>query len=370
MRFTVERDELREALEVASLALKENSKEPIYAHYKVEVTDEGKASLEANSKFLYCRAGVDIESGDPGTMLIPGGSLKELAKMAESGPITFETGEDDTIVITSGQAKLNFPSLPAEDFLSPAEASVDASSNLYNILHLSEALKFMKVFIGTDKDKPQYMVTELRNDHWMASDGVRIGVYEREGFEGNFVIQTKALNPVLAFLKSSDCDSVKVTLTDQFCWFDDGQNKMAFRRDDRSFSVDIEKMLGSLETADHVKINRDFLEKIIQRLKIALDGGDTRMEFTITGDADGVMRVKTLNSRGKESIESFLVNRIVGEGEETHFALDWRPLLEVIQSDPFSEGPVDFFFVPSKNIVKLVKCDEGFEAMGHIALKP
>jgi DNA polymerase III sliding clamp (beta) subunit (PCNA family) len=356
-------------LEVASLALKETSKEPIYTHFLVQIDANSQAKIKANNKFLFCEAGLQIEEGDEGKMTIPGGPLKELAKRVTDGPITFELKDDETVEITSGRAVLRFPSLPSEEFLIPEKTADDAKSETHNLVHMLEALQYMKVFIGQDKDKAHYMVTELRNGHWMASDGVRIGMYEREGLEGDITIQTQSLGSVLAFLKASDGQAVQVTGTDQFFWFGDGVNLLAYRRTDQTFSKEIEKILGNVEAQDHVKVNRDLLEPIILRLKIALEGGNTRMEFGLSaGDEGANLEVKTVNSKGKSSIEILQVNRESGEGD-VGFALDWRPLLDVVQSEQFAAGVVDLLYVPQMSIVKLLREDEGVRATGLIALR-
>lgn len=370
MKFTVHREALKQALEVASLALKDSAPDPILTHYLIEVRDGGKAFLKADNRFLFCEARMDVEDCVEGKMTIPGSQLKELAKSVDDGPIQFEMLGDDTVLITAGQAKLVFSSLPPEDFIVPEDNLAGFTSSTYSVAYLTEALKYMKVFIGQDKDRLQYMVAELRNGHWMASDGVKIGMLERPGFEGNVIIQTKALNSVLAYLKYSTCDAVAVTSTDKFCWFNDGVNKVAFRRDDRSFSEEIEKVLGAVEPTEHLSVNRDVLEKVVSRLKIALEGGNTRMEFSITGDEEGTMRVKTVNGRGKESEESLAVRRTLVGSEKFDFALDWRPLLETLQSDLFSEGMMDMYYIHSKSVVKLVQEREGVEAVSLIALRP
>ena len=103
MKFTVERDVLRSALDMASLALKESDKEPIHTHYLVKVGADSKATLEASNRFLYCKAGMEVAEGEEGMMTVPGGPLKELAKLADEGPMVFETSEDETVTITRGR---------------------------------------------------------------------------------------------------------------------------------------------------------------------------------------------------------------------------------------------------------------------------
>lgn len=369
MDFTIHRDELRKALDIASLALKESAKDPILTHFLVEIDVDGNALLKANNNFLYCVAEMDTLKSTEGKMTLPGSQLKEIAKAVETGPIHFELGEDESVTVTAGQAKLRLSALSPEEFLAPKGVAADATFEKYSVSHLTEALKFMKVYVGTDKDRPQYEITHLRNGHWMASDGCKIGMFEREGFSGDVVIQTQALNSVLAFLKASSADEVIVSCTEQFCWLNDGKNRMAFRRDNRTFPNVIEAVLEEAEPQDHLSVNRDFMEQVVQRLKITLDGGNTRMEVSISGDDAGAIKIQTTNSRGKVSEESFPVQRLKGAGEDVVFAIDWRPLLATLQADPFSDGVVDFFYLPQKQLVKFVKDTEGSRAVALIALR-
>lgn len=370
MKFTVERENLKKALDIASLAMKDGGPDPISGYYLIEIDSNGNGSVKANSQFLYCEAKLHVEVGEEGKMVVPGNKLKDIVNYVEKGPVYFETGEDDTITVTAGPTKLNLATLPADEFISPNESVEGSTHYTYDSAHLQEALQFMWCFIGRDRQKPQYQVTELRNGHWMASDGLKIGMFEREGFDGNVTIPTRVLKSVLAFLKASPTEGVLVQTGDQFCWVKDGANTLAFRRDDRTFSKEVEEMLRQAEHLDLIRINRDFLENIVNRMRIGLDDGNFRLDFSVVGEGEAQMKVKVTNSKGKESVESFEVNREEGEGD-LQFSLDWRPLQELLKAGPFSDKQaclVDLYRYDK--IVKFVREEEGFQAVGLIALRP
>lgn len=370
MKFTVERENLKRALEIASLALREGDPDPISGHYLIEVDGNGNGKVKASSRFLYCEAKLHVEVGEEGQMAIPGSKLKDIVSYVEKGPVLFETCEDETILVTAGPTRLNVATMPPEEFLSPQDSLEESTHQTYDSSHLQEALQFMWCFVGRDKQKPQYQVCELRNGHWMASDGVKIGMFEREGFDGNVAIPTRVLRPVLLFLKASPMEGVVIQTGEQFCWIKDGANTLAFRRDDRTFSKEVEDVLRGAEHHDLVRINRDFLENIVKRMQIGLDDGNFRLDFSVEGEGEARMKVKVRNSKGKESVESFEVNREEGEGE-LQFALDWRPLQELLKAGPFSDKQaclVDLYRYDK--LIKFVREEEGFQAIGLIALRP
>lgn len=369
MKFVVTKSDLKAALNYVTIALSGNAKDPATSHALVTIDKDGQAKLSATDRFVFCETQLDIRSGAEGRMLVPGPSLVALSAEVEEGDIEFEM-TPDSVEVKAGRASISLPTMSPDLFPLPQDKTDRVSFSKYDVTTLEEALKYIKVFVGSDKDAPDLMIAEMRNKKLMASDKIRIGTYQCESFpDAGFVIQTRGLSGALDFLKMESGEDVLIGKTENFTWWKGLRAVLAFRCDERTFPADIEETMGKISGEDHFKIQQGCLEHMIRRLRISLDDTNSKMTLQLSGDGEGgTLKIQTVNSRGKTSVETVPVVR-TGGTEDVNFSLGWKDLLSVIQAGLFTDAEVTLTHASEYNVLKVSREYETAEIFGLISLR-
>jgi DNA polymerase-3 subunit beta len=104
VKFHVNRDVFSEAVSFVVKLLPQRNPQPILAGVLIEASDDG-LSLAAFDYEASARTTIEATVDEPGTILVHGRLLSEIASRLPNAPIQIEVGEDDGIVLTCGSAR-------------------------------------------------------------------------------------------------------------------------------------------------------------------------------------------------------------------------------------------------------------------------
>ncbi|HYP73116.1 MAG TPA: DNA polymerase III subunit beta, partial [Microbacterium sp.] len=127
MKFHVNRDVFSEAVSFVVKLLPQRNPQPILAGVLIEASEEG-LSLAAFDYEASARTTIEATVDEPGTILVHGRLLSEIASRLPNAPIQIAVGEDDGIVLTCGSARFTLASMPVQEY--PAIPEVSGESGL------------------------------------------------------------------------------------------------------------------------------------------------------------------------------------------------------------------------------------------------
>ncbi len=125
MRFHVNRDVFSEAVSFVVKLLPQRNPQPILAGVLIEASDAG-LSLAAFDYEASARTTIDATVDDPGTILVHGRLLSEIASRLPNAPIQVEVDEDGGIVLSCGSARFTLASMPVQEYPAIPEVSGDS----------------------------------------------------------------------------------------------------------------------------------------------------------------------------------------------------------------------------------------------------
>jgi DNA polymerase-3 subunit beta len=126
VRFHVNRDVFSEAVSFVVKLLPQRNPQPILAGVLIEATADG-LSLSAFDYEASARTTIDATVDEPGTILVHGRLLSDIASRLPNAPIEI-TVDDDGILLSCGSARFTLASMPVQEY--PAIPEVSGESGL------------------------------------------------------------------------------------------------------------------------------------------------------------------------------------------------------------------------------------------------
>lgn len=137
MKFHVNRDVFSEAVSFVVKLLPQRNPQPILAGVLIEATDEG-LSLAAFDYEASARTTIEATVDEPGTILVHGRLLSEIASRLPNAPIEVEVEPDGGILLTCGAARFTLAAMPVQEY--PAIPEVSGNSGLVPAEDLATAI--------------------------------------------------------------------------------------------------------------------------------------------------------------------------------------------------------------------------------------
>ena len=128
MKFHVNRDVFSEAVSFVVKLLPQRNPQPILAGVLIEATADGQLALSAFDYEASARTTIDATVDEPGTILVHGRLLSDIASRLPNAPIEMTTEDDGNIALTCGSARFALASMPVEEY--PAIPEVTGESGL------------------------------------------------------------------------------------------------------------------------------------------------------------------------------------------------------------------------------------------------
>jgi len=164
VRFRVERDRLADAVAWAARTLPSRPSLPVLAGL-VLVAEESTLVLSSFDYEVSARVTIDADVSEPGTALVSGRLLADIARAMPAAPVVFE--QDGTrMAISCGRSTFALPTLPVEDY--PQLPAMPATTGALAGDLFAEAVGQVAIAAGRDDTLPT--LTGIR----MEFDGSRI----------------------------------------------------------------------------------------------------------------------------------------------------------------------------------------------------
>ncbi|MGE5408496.1 MAG: DNA polymerase III subunit beta, partial [Syntrophothermus sp.] len=248
---------------------------------------EGRLTLAATDNELSLETAVDAEVAAPGTALLPGRLLAEVARSLAGETVEIESREAQRDVeIRSGSSSFHLRTLPAEDFPTLPSAAEDGGLKLPSAA-LEESIDLVARAASRDDMRPVLtgvFVTGSGNELTMvATDSYRLAVKRTEldqALDGELEanIPARALRELSRILAAEGADEATIWLLENQAIFLAGAVKLTTRLIDGQFP-NFRQLLP--ESYDHdVRLDRgDFLEVARRVSQLAQRNAPLRLSF-------------------------------------------------------------------------------------------
>ena len=121
VRFSVNRDVFSEAVSFAVKLLPQRTTLPILSGVLIEATDNG-LTLSSFDYEVSAQTEISAQVDEPGTVLVSGRLLADIASRLPNAPVQFTTNEN-RIVVSCGSANFTLLSMPVEEYPSIPQIS-------------------------------------------------------------------------------------------------------------------------------------------------------------------------------------------------------------------------------------------------------
>jgi DNA polymerase-3 subunit beta len=179
--------------------------------------EEGKADLAATDAQLAIQAQVEADVGQAGSALVPGRLLADILRVVDKDEVVLEyLAEKRELKITSGQARFQVKSLPAEDFPRLPER-LDEGAVAISAHTFAQTVE--RVVKAASRDETRPVLTGVlvsasgRELRMVATDSYRLSVKEtalendlEEQFEAN--VPARALQEVSRIVRETGAEKV------------------------------------------------------------------------------------------------------------------------------------------------------------------
>ena len=329
MRFHVNRDVFSEAVSFVVKLLPQRNPQPILAGVLIEASDAG-LSLAAFDYEASARTTIDATVDDPGTILVHGRLLSEIASRLPNAPIQVEVDDDGGIVLTCGSARFTLASMPVQEY--PAIPEVSGDTGLVPAEDFATAIA--QVAFAASRDDVTPVLTgvqlEVSGTHLslVATDRYRVALREIPWDGGSATEDpTTALVPARTLTEVGKTFAHGGDISVAFSGSGD-REIIAFTAGNKTVTSLLIKgnfppvrRLFPEQTDHHAVLNTADLAEAVRRVALVLDRS-APLRFTFTPDSVSMDASGTEQARATESVDANLV------GEDVTLGLNPQYLLE------------------------------------------
>ncbi|WP_194410078.1 DNA polymerase III subunit beta [Microbacterium cremeum] len=330
MKFHVNRDVFSEAVSFVVKLLPQRNPQPILAGVLIEASAEG-LSLAAFDYEASARTTIEATVDDPGTILVHGRLLSDIASRLPNAPIQVEVDEDGGILLTCGSARFTLASMPVQEY--PAIPEVTGDSGLVPAEDFATAIAQVAFAASRDDVTPVLTGVQLEvsgtNLSLVATDRYRVALREIPWDGGG----TASDEPTTALVPSRTLTEVGKTFAHggdiSIAFSGSGDREIiAFTAGNKTVTSLLIKgnfppvrRLFPAQTEHHAVVNTADLAEAVRRVSLVLDRS-APLRFTFSTDAVSMDASGTEQARATESVDANLV------GDDVTLGLNPQYLLE------------------------------------------
>ncbi|WP_438354798.1 DNA polymerase III subunit beta [Microbacterium sp. CJ88] len=354
MKFHVNRDVFSEAVSFVVKLLPQRNPQPILAGVLIEATESG-LSLSAFDYEASARTTIEATVDDPGTILVHGRLLSEIASRLPNAPIQIEVDDDGGILLSCGSARFTLASMPVQEY--PAIPEVSGESGLVPAEDFATAIAQVAFAASRDDVTPVLTGVQLEVTgtalSLVATDRYRVALREIPwdgGAAASDDATTTALVPARTLQEVGKTFAHGGDISIAFSGAGD-REIIAFTAGNKTVTSLLIKgnfppvrRLFPEVTEHHAVINTaDFVEAV-RRVALVLDRS-APLRFTFTTDSVSMDASGTEQARATESVDANLV------GDDVTLGLNPQYLLESLSA--VRSEFVRITFTSSENANKL-----------------
>ncbi len=330
MRFHVNRDVFSEAVSFVVKLLPQRNPQPILAGVLIEATDEG-LSLSAFDYEASARTTIEATVDEPGTILVHGRLLSEIASRLPNAPIQIAVDEDGGILLTCGSARFTLASMPVQEY--PAIPEVSGESGLVPSEDFATAIAQVAFAASRDDVTPVLTGVQLEVTgtqlSLVATDRYRVALREIPWDGGSAASDdtTTALVPARTLTEVGKTFAHGGDISIAFSGAGD-REIIAFTAGNKTVTSLLIKgnfppvrRLFPEQTEHHAVVNTAELAEAVRRVSLVLDRS-APLRFTFSADTVAMDASGTEQARATESVDATLV------GDDVTLGLNPQYLLE------------------------------------------
>ncbi len=330
MKFHVNRDVFSEAVSFVVKLLPQRNPQPILAGVLIEASDEG-LSLAAFDYEASARTTIEATVDEPGTILVHGRLLSEIASRLPNAPIQVEVDDDGGILLSCGSARFTLASMPVQEY--PAIPEVSGDTGLVPSEDFATAIAQVAFAASRDDVTPVLTGVQLEVSgtqlSLVATDRYRVALREIPWDGGRSAADesTTALVPARTLTEVGKTFAHGGDISIAFSGSGD-REIIAFTAGNKTVTSLLIKgnfppvrRLFPEQTEHHAVLNTAELAEAVRRVSLVLDRS-APLRFTFTTDSVSMDASGTEQARATESVDSVLV------GEDVTLGLNPQYLLE------------------------------------------
>lgn len=330
MKFHVNRDVFSEAVSFVVKLLPQRNPQPILAGVLIEASDAG-LSLAAFDYEASARTTIEAAVDEPGTILVHGRLLSEIASRLPNAPIQVQVDEDGGIVLACGSARFTLASMPVQEY--PAIPEVSGDTGLVPSEDFATAIA--QVAFAASRDDVTPVLTGVQLEvagtqlSLVATDRYRVALREIPWDGGRTASEeaTTALVPARTLTEVGKTFAHGGDISIAFSGSGD-REIIAFTAGNKTVTSLLIKgnfppvrRLFPEQTEHHAVLNTAELAEAVRRVSLVLDRS-APLRFTFTTDSVSMDASGTEQARATESVDANLV------GDDVTLGLNPQYLLE------------------------------------------
>ena len=332
VRFHVNRDVFSEAVSFVVKLLPQRNPQPILAGVLIEATSEG-LSLAAFDYEASARTTIEATVDEPGTILVHGRLLSDIASRLPNAPIQIEVDDDGGIVLTCGSARFTLASMPVQEY--PAIPEVTGESGLVPAEDFATAIAQVAFAASRDDVTPVLTGVQLEVSgttlSLVATDRYRVALREIPWDGGS----TASDEPTTALVPARTLTEVGKTFSHggdiSIAFSGSGDREIiAFTSGNKTVTSLLIKgnfppvrRLFPEQTEHHSVVNTGDLSEAVRRVALVLDRS-APLRFTFTDEGVSMDASGTEQARASESVDATLA------GDDVTLGLNPQYLLEAL----------------------------------------
>ncbi len=354
MKFHVNRDVFSEAVSFVVKLLPQRNPQPILAGVLIEASAEG-LSLAAFDYEASARTTIEATVDDPGTILVHGRLLSDIASRLPNAPIQIEVDDDGGILLTCGSARFTLSSMPVQEY--PAIPEVTGDSGLVPSEDFATAIAQVAFAASRDDVTPVLTGVQLEVSgtslSLVATDRYRVALREIPWDGGGTATDesTTALVPARTLTEVGKTFAHGGDISITFSGSGD-REIIAFTAGNKTVTSLLIKgnfppvrRLFPEATEHHAVVNTAELAEAVRRVSLVLDRS-APLRFTFTADSVSMDASGTEQARATESVDATLLG-----GDDVTLGLNPQYLLESLGA--VKSEFVRITFTSSENANKL-----------------
>ncbi len=328
MKFQVNRDVFSEAVSFAVKLLPQRTTLPILSGVLIEATSDGLV-LSSFDYEVSARTQIAAQVDDPGTVLVSGRLLADIASRLPNAPVSFTT-EDGRIVVSCGSANFTLLSMPVEEY--PTLPEVSDKAGVLKAEDFAAAISQVAVAASRDDVTPVITGVQLEVSEnsvsLVATDRYRVAVREIDWDAANSgidsvtaLVPARTLTEIGKTFGHSGTISVAITSTDD-------RELIAFQADNKTVTSLLIK--GNFppvkrlfpETVDNYAVlNTAELIESVRRVSLVLER-EAALRFTFSIEGLTLEAIGSEQAQASESIDALLTGSDTVVSLKPQFLLD------------------------------------------------
>jgi DNA polymerase III subunit beta len=332
VKFHVNRDVFSEAVSFVVKLLPQRNPQPILAGVLIEAGDHG-LSLSAFDYEASARTTIEATVDEPGTILVHGRLLADIASKLPNAPIQIAVDEDGGIVLTCGSARFTLAAMPVQEY--PAIPEVSGESGLVRADDFGTSIS--QVAFAASRDDVTPVLTgvqlEVSGTHLslVATDRYRVALRQIPWDGGSAASDetTTALVPARTLTEVGKTFAHGGDISIAFSGAGD-REIIAFSAGDKTVTSLLIKgnfppvrRLFPEQTDHYAVVNTGDLIEAVRRVSLVLDRS-APLRFTFTPEGVSMDASGTEQARASESVDATLT------GEDVTLGLNPQYLLEAL----------------------------------------